>query len=99
MKRFTQEFIVFLQEYKILSLAIAFVMATAATGLVNSFVNDLFMPLISPLLGTPGSWRGAVLHMGRIQIMYGNFIGQLINFAVIAIVIFLVIRYFFREKK
>ncbi len=99
MKRFTQEFMAFLQEYKILSLAIAFVMGTAATGLVNSFVNDLFMPLISPLLGTPGSWRGAVLRMGHIQIMYGNFVGQLINFVVIALVIFLVIRYFFRERK
>ena len=99
MKKITQEFIEFLREYKVVSLAIAFVMATASTSLINSLINDMFMPLISPLLGTPGSWRGAVLHMGHVQIMYGNFIGQLINFAVIAAVIFLVVRYFFKEKK
>ncbi len=99
MKKLIQEFLIFLHEYKIVSLAIAFVMGTAATGLVNSFVNDVFMPLISPLIGTSGSWRGAVLRMGHIQVMYGNFIGQLVNFVVIAAVIFLVVKYFFAERK
>jgi large conductance mechanosensitive channel len=99
MKKLIHEFVEFLKEYKVISLAIAFVMGTASTSLINSLVNDLFMPLISPLLGSPGTWRGAVFHMGRIQIMYGSFIGQLINFIVIALVIFLVVKYVFGEKK
>jgi large conductance mechanosensitive channel len=99
MKKLTAEFVSFLREYKVISLAIAFVMGTASTSLISSFVNDIFMPLLTPLLGTAGSWRGAVLRMGHIQVMYGSFIAQAINFIVIAVVIFLVVRFFFKENK
>jgi large conductance mechanosensitive channel len=99
MKKFLAEFAAFLKEYKVISLAIAFVMGTASTGLINSFVNDIFMPLIAPILGTPGSWRAAMFRIGHNQIMYGDFIGQLINFLVIALVIFIAVRFFFKEGK
>ena len=99
MKKFAQEFTEFLREYKVVSLAIAFVMGTAATGLVTSLVNDIFMPLIAPLIGSTGSWKAAVWRFGHITLTYGSFIGQLVNFIVIALVIFLVVRFFFKEEK
>lgn len=99
MKTFAREFAQFLREYKVISLAIAFVMGTAATGLINSLVNDVIMPLLSPLLSVSGSWRGAVLNMGSIHITYGAFLGQVINFLIIALVIFITVRVFFEEKE
>ncbi len=99
MKTFAKEFAQFLKEYKVISLAIAFVMGTAATGLVNSLVNDILMPILGPVLSVSGSWRGAVLNMGAIHITYGSFIAQLINFIIIAIVIFVTVRIFFKDKE
>jgi large conductance mechanosensitive channel len=99
MKNLIAEFVAFLKEYKVVSLAIAFVMGTATTGLITSFVNDIFMPLLAPLLGTSGSWRGAVLRAGHIQITYGSFLAQLLNFVIIAAIIFFTVRFFFKEKK
>jgi large conductance mechanosensitive channel len=97
MKKFIIDFKEFLKEYKVISLAIAFVMGTAATSLVNSLVNDIFMPLIGPLISASGVWKSAILHMGKVHITYGAFFAQLINFLIIALIIFVVVRIFFKE--
>ena len=97
MKQFITDFKEFLREYKVISLAIAFVMGSAATSLVNSLVNDIFMPLIGPLISASGVWKTAVLHAGKIHITYGAFFAQLINFLIIALIIFVVVRVFFKE--
>ena len=86
-----QEFKTFLQEFNIISLAVGFVMGTASTSLVNSLVKDIIMPLIAPLLST-GSWRAATLHLGPVSIIYGSFLAELVNFLVLALIIFLVAR-------
>lgn len=44
------EFKEFLKEYKVVPLAIAFVMGVAATALIQSVVNNLIMPLITPFI-------------------------------------------------
>lgn len=74
-----------------MSLAIAFVMGSASTTLVNSFVKDIFMPLISPLL-SGDQWREAVLHLGPITLAYGSFLAELVNFVILAAVIFVVVK-------
>ena len=45
-----KEFAEFLKEYKVVSLAVAFVMSEASSGLVNSLVKDVLMPLFTPLM-------------------------------------------------
>lgn len=84
-----KEFIEFIQEYKVLSLAVAFVMGTASTALVNSLVKDIIMPLLSPLL-RGGAWKEAMFSVGPVQIAYGSFLAELINFIILALVIFVV---------
>jgi large conductance mechanosensitive channel len=44
------EFKQFLKEYKVMGLAIAFIMGVAATTLVQSLVNNIIMPLITPFI-------------------------------------------------
>ncbi len=91
MTKLAKEFMEFLQEYKIISLAVAFVMGTASTALVNSLVKDIFMPLISPLFPGEG-WEQAVLNLGPVHLAYGAFLAALLNFAILALVIFIVVR-------
>lgn len=90
-KKFAVEFVEFLKEYKVMSLAIAFVMGAASTTLVNSFVKDIFMPLISPLL-SGDEWRDAVLHLGPITLAYGSVLAELVNFVILAAIVFVVVK-------
>lgn len=45
-----QEFKDFIKEYKVVSVAFAFVMGSAVSDLSKSFVNNVFMPLLNPIL-------------------------------------------------
>jgi large conductance mechanosensitive channel len=87
-KRLKNEFLEFLKEYKVLSLAIAFIMGGASTSLVNSLVNDVIMPIFEPLMSA--KWREAILTVGPVHIVYGAFLAQLINFLILALIIFVV---------
>lgn len=44
---FLKEFVDFLKEYKVLALAVAFIIGSALTSLVQSLVNDVLMPIIT----------------------------------------------------
>jgi large conductance mechanosensitive channel len=92
------EFVEFLKEYKVVPLAIAFIMGVAATQLITALVNDIIMPLINPLL-MGGDWKNAILQLGPFAIKWGDFLGALINFIIIAFVIFLVAKFMFKEEK
>jgi hypothetical protein len=52
-----REFLEFLKEYKVIGLAIGFVMGAAATDLVKSIVSNLIMPLVTPFI-PGGQWPG-----------------------------------------
>ena len=93
-----KEFNEFLREYKILALAIAFVMGVAITALVQSLVDNMIMPVITAFLPA-GSWRTATLNLGPISLGWGAFLGALINFVVIAFVIFMVAKFAMKEAK
>ncbi len=91
MKVWLGEFVQFLKEYKVIALAVAFVMGAASTDLVKSLVNDVFMPLVAPLL-PEGAWQTATLALGPVNIAYGSFLAELLNFVILALVVFLVAR-------
>ena len=95
------EFKTFLDEYKVMGLAVAFIIGAALTTLVTSLVKDIIMPLINPILAATGSdWQTAALNIGdKISIKYGSFLGQLINFLIIAFVVFLIAKFVMGEKK
>lgn len=86
-----KDFQEFLKEYKIISLAIAFVIGAASNTLVKSLVDNVIMPLIDPLLGKV-PWQEAVFELGPFSIKYGAFLGDLLHFLIIAFVIFLIVK-------
>ena len=95
---FVREFLDFLKEYKVVGLAIGFVMAGATTTLVQSFVNNIIMPLISPLLSS-GNWQTALFEIGPFKFGVGPFLAALLNFAILALVIFLIAKWILKEEK
>jgi len=93
-----KEFMDFLKEYKVIGLAIAFIMAVAASALVKSLVDNIVMPLITPFI-PGGAWRTAVFTLGPFVIGWGAFLGELINFILVAFVIFMIAKMLLREEK
>lgn len=95
---FFNEFKEFLYEYKVIPLAIAFIMGIASTALIKSFVDNIIMPLITPFI-PGGAWRTATLELGPFVIGWGVFLAELINFIIIAFVVFLIAKKVLKEEK
>ncbi len=93
-----KEFKEFLKEYKVVPLAIAFIIGIAATALIQSIVNNLIMPIITPFI-PGGEWQKATLSIGPIVISWGALLGAIINFIIIAFVVFLIAKIVLKEKK
>lgn len=93
-----QEFKDFLKEYKVVGLAVAFIIGVAATTLVKSIVDNLVMPLITPFI-PGGAWQTATWNWGPVVIGWGPLLGALINFIVIAFVVFMIAKIFLKEEK
>jgi large conductance mechanosensitive channel len=92
------EFKEFLNEYKVMGLAVAFIIGTAITALVQSLVANIIMPIITPFI-PGGAWQTAKFSMGPIVIGWGAFAGALLNFIIIAFVVFMIAKYMFKEEK
>ena len=97
-KTFTQEFMEFLNKYGVIGLAVAFVIGLALTKLVTALVTDLIMPIIGAVI-PGGDWRTATLTAGRIKFLVGDFAGALIDFIIIALVIFIIVKSLIKEEK
>ncbi len=94
--QFIREFLEFIKKYQVIGLAVAFIIGTAATKLVTAFVNDIVMPIISVLI-PGGEWRSAILQIGPIKFLTGDFTGVLIDFLIIALVVFITVKFVMKE--
>ncbi|MDD5192755.1 MAG: MscL family protein [Candidatus Nanoarchaeia archaeon] len=92
------EFKEFLKEYKVIGLAVALIIGLASVALINSVVNNLIMPIITPFV-PGGAWQTAVFELGPIVISWGALLGSIINFIIIAFVVFLIAKYALKEEK
>jgi large conductance mechanosensitive channel len=82
-----REFRDFLLRGNIVELAVAFVMGLAFAALVNSFVNDLVMPVIAMIIGKP-DFSGLTFTINDAVFRYGAFITAAIQFLAIAGAVF-----------
>ena len=88
-----REFKDFLMKGNIVELAVAFVMGVAFAAVVNSFVNDLIMPILAMIFGKP-NFDDLTFTINDAVFRYGSFITALITFvAIAAAVFFFVIRF------
>lgn len=86
-KGIKNEFLDFLSKYKVLGLAVAFIMGLYLGRVVQALVTAFIMPIIELVL--PGiNWE--MITVGPFRI--GLFVGELITFAIVAMVIFLIVK-------
>jgi large conductance mechanosensitive channel len=97
-KGFVQEFKDFLREYKVVGLAIGIIIGLASTTFVKALIDDIVMPIITPFI-PGGTWETAVLNLGPFAIKWGHFLSALLNFLVIALVVFLIAKFIIGEEK
>lgn len=102
MKSFIKEFKEFISKGNVMDMAVGIIIGGAFTAIVTSLVNDVIMPLISLLTGgldfselniALGEGEGAA------TLNYGAFISAVINFLLIALVIFCIIKAINKFKK
>jgi large conductance mechanosensitive channel len=81
----------FLFRGNLLDLAVAVVIGVAFNAVIQSLVKDVITPFIAAIGGQPDL---AALHfkVGHGVVQYGNFLNALLNFLIVAIVLFFVLR-------
>ena len=92
-KGFIGEFKEFVMRGNVLDLAVGVIIGGAFQAIVSSLVDDILMPLISLLTGgiNFSEWKIALGDKGA-AITYGNFIGAVLNFLIMAVVIFCIVK-------
>lgn len=95
---FANDFKEFLLRGNVVDLAVAVVLAAAFGAVVTSFIGDIITPLLlNPALTAAGVDDIASLSANGIK--YGLFLSSIINFVVIGLVLFIVVRMFERMKR
>ncbi len=90
MKKFFEEFKDFAMRGNVMDMAVGVVIGGAFNGIVDSLVNDL----LNPLLGIFGKQdlSGYVITLGNATLRIGSFLTAVINFIIMAFVIFLLVK-------
>ncbi|MEM3693854.1 MAG: MscL family protein [Candidatus Bathyarchaeia archaeon] len=86
-KGLINEFRAFLSKYRVMGMAVAFILGLYLGALVQALVNDLIMPIIQFV--TPDvQWE--LIELGPFRV--GHFIGAFITFIIVAFVIFILVK-------
>jgi large conductance mechanosensitive channel len=86
-----KEFRDFVLRGNVIDLAVAVIIGGAFGLIITSLVNDIIMPLIGVLLGGL-DFSSLSVQVGEAVIAYGKFIQAIVNFVIIALVLFLILR-------
>jgi large conductance mechanosensitive channel len=86
------EFMDFLSKYKVVGLAVAFIMGVYLGNLVQALVKDLIIPIIGLVI--PGLENLATIEFTVVNqsFLVGDFLVHLITFIIVAIIIFLIVK-------
>ena len=98
MKKFINEFKTFISRGNVLDLAVGVIIGSAFNTIVNSLVNDIFMPLVGIIIGGI-NFANLTLTLGSASIKYGLFIQNIINFLVIAFCLFTFVKFMNRLNR
>lgn len=81
-------FMEFVREQGVVGLAVGFILGGAVSKVVSSLVSDIINPVIGIILGSAGDLSESYIPIGKAQIMWGNFINVIIDFVIIALVVY-----------
>ena len=86
-----EEFKKFAFKGNVVDLAIGVIIGAAFGAIVKSLVDDIIMPLIGVILPGDKGYEGWAWHVGDKTIPYGKFVGAVVNFLLVALVLYLFI--------
>ncbi|MBI9010125.1 MAG: large conductance mechanosensitive channel protein MscL [Tenericutes bacterium] len=100
MKKFFNEFKTFISKGNVMDLAIAFIVGAAFKAIISSLVSDIIMPVVSLVVGEQGfdNFKYVITEANLLTgatenaIYYGSFIQSIIDFVIIAFVVFLMVK-------
>jgi large conductance mechanosensitive channel len=93
-----KEFRDFINRGNVIDLAVAVIIGGAFGAIITSLVNDIIMPLIGVIIGGI-DFAALSIDVGEATILYGSFVQAIVNFSIIAFVVFLVVRSFNKLQK
>jgi large conductance mechanosensitive channel len=83
-----QGFMEFIREKGVVGLAIGFILGGAVSKVVASLVTDIINPILGIVLGFAGGMKDAGIQIGPAKILWGSFVSTMIDFLVIALVVY-----------
>ena len=86
-----KEFMDFVKRGNVLDLAVAVIIGGAFGAIIGSLVDDIIMPLVGIIIGGI-DFTSLSLNVNEAAVTYGNFIQAVVNFLIVALVIFLLVR-------
>lgn len=98
MRTFIDEFKEFVNRGNLLDLAIAVILATAFAPVIDAIANGVVMNLVAAVFGQP-SFDSIVIEVGDGALLVGTVITALVNFLIVALVCFWIIRAYNKMKK
>ncbi len=90
MKTFMKEFKEFINRGNVMDMAVGIIIGGAFTAIVNSLVDDIINPLIGSIFKM--DFTALVVNINGAEVRYGAFIMAIINFLILAIVLFCIIK-------
>ena len=93
----TKEFIAFLKHYGVIGLAIAVVIGGKFNTLLTAVVDGLVMQLVG-MLTPSGDWRQASWEIGSTKFTYGLVAGALVDFVIVAAIVFVIAKKLLKEE-
>lgn len=91
MKNFISEFKEFIARGNVIDMAVGIVMGSAFTAIVTSLVNDIIMPFVG-MICAGVDIAGLSVTVGSATLKYGAFLQAIINFLIIALVVFSIVK-------
>ncbi len=92
MKKFMEEFKAFALKGNVLDMAVGVIIGAAFKAIVDSLVADIISPILGCLGGVNFTDMALVLFDGKVSIGWGNFVMAIINFIIMAFVLFNIVR-------
>lgn len=83
-----QGFLEFVRTQGVVGLAVGFILGGAVSKVVSSVVNDLVNPILGMVLGSVEGLRTMTFSVGSAEILLGSFVSTLIDFLVVAAVVY-----------
>ena len=83
-----KEFFNFIRKQGVVGLAVGFILGGAVSNVVSALVEDIINPIIGVIIGNASSLSNASFSIGSVEIMWGHFISIMIDFIIIALVVY-----------